>query len=75
MPSATQSHGQKVAWVGGGEGQLELAPELSMREGFNYVYVSAVDNDGVLTRERFVIRGEAVSSVDAVETDALSPSN
>lgn len=62
-------HGQKVAWVGGGEAALELAPELSMREGFNYVYVSAVDNDGVLTRERFVIRGEAVSSVDAAETD------
>lgn len=65
-------HGQKVGWESGGKSRVDLSPELSIREGLNYVYVTAVDNHGVLTREQFVIRGEAATAVDAIETESPS---
>jgi carboxyl-terminal processing protease len=57
--------GEKIAWSSGGRGGVALRPQLQLNPGVNTVHIEAGDDDGLISRARFAVYGEAPATVDA----------
>lgn len=56
-------NGRKVAWAGPAEQQVVLTAHVEIEPGLNRFFVEAEDDQGLRTRERFVIRGVPTDGV------------
>ncbi len=59
--------GEKVAWSGPASGGLDVRVPAELHAGANLFTVVATDDQGLVTRETFALRGEPAVSVDAGE--------
>jgi len=62
-------NGKKIGWFAGGRGRLRVEPEVELIAGLNRIYIEAADDEGLVTRQLFEVRGEAVAAADAVEPE------
>jgi len=57
--------GHKVAWAAGGAAQVDLGTEVQLEYGTNNLTAVTRDDQGLVERTTFVVRGEAEAAVDA----------
>jgi carboxyl-terminal processing protease len=55
--------GRKVGWAAGAPAEVSLAVDVQLHEGSNVFEIHAEDDQGLVTRERFVVRGVGVDGV------------
>lgn len=58
-------NGEKVGWSGGGGPITSLVAEGAWQTGVNRLQVVATDDQGLVTRRQWVVRGEPAVTVDA----------
>jgi carboxyl-terminal processing protease len=59
------ANGEKVGWAKGGNRQVNVNVNVTLREGVNRILVVTEDKGGIATRRQVVVRGEDPAAVDA----------
>ncbi len=63
------ANNEKVLWAGGGRNRWDLSPEFDLQPGINRIVALAQDDQGLVTRKMFVVRGESPAAADAEDHD------